>query len=148
MYAAARRCLFGWGLAAAIAAVDRLLPGESAWFRMVSIIAALLYAMKTVVYVEYCISENRRLPLIRWIFFHRSTGGYGGPLLYFLIHGMVMMMMIEHALDRQGHPISGIPWLGRLWTLVWLVVPVKLLLPDAFLHSLIWPLAGICSSSC
>jgi len=67
--------------------------------------------------------------------------GYGMPLLYFFIHGCGIV--IEHLLEKQGYPISKLPWIGRLWTVVWLVVPLPLLFHSAFLKGIVWPVVGI-----
>jgi hypothetical protein len=65
--------------------------------------------------------------------------GLGLPLLYFLLHGA--LVLVERALARSGRPIAGTP--GRVWTLVWLAAPLPLLFHRAFLAGVVWPLAGI-----
>ncbi|TVY04182.1 wax synthase family protein [Cohnella terricola] len=67
--------------------------------------------------------------------------GYGMPLLYFFIHGCGIV--IEHLLEKRGCPISKVPWVGRLWTIVWLVVPLPILFHPAFLKGIVWPIVGI-----
>jgi hypothetical protein len=65
--------------------------------------------------------------------------GFGLPFLYFLIHGG--LVLVERASARAGHPISG--WIGRAWTVFWLVVPLPILFHRAFLAGVIWPVIGI-----
>jgi hypothetical protein len=56
--------------------------------------------------------------------------GYGGPLLYFAIHGALT------ALEREHGPF------GRARTLLAVVVPLPFLFHAAFLRGVIWPLLG------
>ncbi|WP_267900995.1 MBOAT family protein [Cohnella endophytica] len=66
---------------------------------------------------------------------------FGMPLFYFVIHGAGIV--IERTLEKWDLPVSGVPWLGRIWTFVWLVLPVPLLFNPSFLKSIIWPIIGI-----
>ncbi len=63
---------------------------------------------------------------------------YGLPLLYFLIHGL--LMAIERQLYRQGRPIDKNPLVGRCWTILCLVIPVPLLFHLPFLSKVVWPI--------
>jgi alginate O-acetyltransferase complex protein AlgI len=65
--------------------------------------------------------------------------GFGLPLLYFLIHGA--LVLIERELERTGRriPIAA----TRTWAFVWLVGPLPLLFHRHFLAGVIWPLIGI-----
>lgn len=65
--------------------------------------------------------------------------GYGLPLLYFVIHGG--LMLAERALAARGRPLRG--WFGRGWTIFWLVLPLPILFHPAFLRGVVWPLIGI-----
>ena len=65
--------------------------------------------------------------------------GFGLPLLYFALHGA--LVQVERALERAGRPLSGPT--GRIWTLLWLVLPLPLLFHRPFLAGAIWPLLGI-----
>jgi alginate O-acetyltransferase complex protein AlgI len=65
--------------------------------------------------------------------------GFGLPLLYFVIHGL--MVLVERDLERRGHRLSG--WAGRAWAAVWLVAPLPLLFHWPFVSQVIWPLIGI-----
>ncbi|MAG58655.1 MAG: hypothetical protein CMJ83_20390 [Planctomycetes bacterium] len=65
-------------------------------------------------------------------------GGYGLPLVYFVLHGI--LMQVETALDRRGRPIDARPWVGRLWTVSWLVLPAPILFHPAFLEGVAFPL--------
>jgi alginate O-acetyltransferase complex protein AlgI len=67
--------------------------------------------------------------------------GYGMPLGYFALHGV--LSMIEGRLARAGHPIDRLPWVGRVWTLVWLVLPLPVLFHPPFIAGVLWPLIGI-----
>jgi hypothetical protein len=62
--------------------------------------------------------------------------GFGLPLLYFLLHGT--LVLAERALAKSGHPLGG--WLGRTWTIAWLVLPLPLLFHRPFLAGVVWPL--------
>src|SRR5205085_907184 len=50
--------------------------------------------------------------------------GYGLPFAFFTIHGA--LVAVERRLARAGHPVER-SWLGRVWTVIWLVAPVPLL---------------------
>jgi len=65
--------------------------------------------------------------------------GYGLPLLYFALHGG--LMLIERALAASGRPLEG--WHGRAWTLAWLVAPLPILFHLPFLQGVVWPIIGI-----
>jgi hypothetical protein len=67
--------------------------------------------------------------------------GYGLPLGYFALHGT--LVMIEGRLARSGRPIDRRPWIGRAWTLAWLLVPLPILFHRPFLVGVVWPLIGI-----
>ncbi|BBI31328.1 hypothetical protein KCTCHS21_07270 [Cohnella abietis] len=67
--------------------------------------------------------------------------GYGMPLLYFFIHGCCIA--IERMLDKRGLSVSRIPWIGRAWTMLWLIFPVFLLFNRYFLTAIVWPIIGI-----
>jgi hypothetical protein len=67
--------------------------------------------------------------------------GYGMPLGYFALHGV--LRMIEGRLALAGHPIDRVPWVGHVWTLAWLVLPLPALFHRPFLVGVIWPLIGI-----
>jgi len=65
--------------------------------------------------------------------------GFGLPLLYFLVHGG--LVLVERALARAGRPFSG--WSGRAWAIFWVLAPLPLLFHRPFLAGVIWPLIGI-----
>jgi alginate O-acetyltransferase complex protein AlgI len=60
-----------------------------------------------------------------------AKGGYGLPMLYFLIQGTVMV--IEKSTQVKG----------RLWVVFWLIAPMPLLFPQAFLQKILWPIIGM-----
>lgn len=65
--------------------------------------------------------------------------GFGLPMLYFVLHGA--LMLVERAARHRGQPVAGAG--GRAWTLAWLVLPLPLLFHPWFLAGVIWPLVGI-----
>src|SRR5262245_58604 len=67
--------------------------------------------------------------------------GYGGPMLYFLLHGV--LIAVENWLERRGTPIYAHPWRGRLWTLAAIVLPLPILFHRPFLEGVVWPIIGI-----
>src|SRR5207237_10088203 len=67
--------------------------------------------------------------------------GYGMPLGYFALHGV--LSLLEGRLARAGHPIDRVSWVGRAWTLAWLVLPLPVLFHRPFLAGVLWPLIGI-----
>ena len=67
--------------------------------------------------------------------------GYGLPLAYFMIHGV--LMTVEARLAKANRPIDRVPWIGRVWTLTWLLVPLPILFHRPFLAGVVWPLIGL-----
>lgn len=65
--------------------------------------------------------------------------GLGLPLLYFLMHGA--LVLIERALARAGFPLTG--WVGRAWAIFWVVAPLPILFHRPFLAGIAWPIIGI-----
>jgi hypothetical protein len=65
--------------------------------------------------------------------------GYGGPLGYFLLQGV--LVIVERGLAKGGWPLRG--WPGRLWTFFWILLPLPILFHQAFLDGVVWPLIGI-----
>jgi D-alanyl-lipoteichoic acid acyltransferase DltB (MBOAT superfamily) len=70
-----------------------------------------------------------------------ARSGYGLPLLYFALHATAMY--IENALARAGSPVDSVRWIGRLWTMAWLVLPLPILFHQPFLRGCVWPLIGL-----
>jgi alginate O-acetyltransferase complex protein AlgI len=64
--------------------------------------------------------------------------GYGLPLAYFVLHGV--LVLVERALARAGRPLGG--WVGRTWAIFWVVAPLPLLFHAAFVNGVILPLVG------
>ncbi len=70
-----------------------------------------------------------------------ARAGYGLPMLYFVLHALAMQ--IEAALADRNHPIDAVPWLGRLWTAAWIILPLPILFHLPFLRGCVWPLVGV-----
>jgi len=68
-----------------------------------------------------------------------ARSGYGRPLLYFALQGS--LVLFERALGRSGHPINRRPWIGRIWALGSIALPLPILLVPEFLRVAIWPIA-------
>ncbi|MFL6198429.1 MAG: MBOAT family protein [Thermoanaerobaculia bacterium] len=66
--------------------------------------------------------------------------GFGLPLCYFALHGL--LRIAEQRLERAGHPMYRHAWIGRTWTLFWLVLPLPILFHRPFLAGVVWPLLG------
>jgi len=67
--------------------------------------------------------------------------GYGLPLLYFALHGG--LVLFERRLEERGRPIDRLGWPSRVWTLGWLAVPLPILFHPPFLNGVVWPLIGM-----
>jgi alginate O-acetyltransferase complex protein AlgI len=65
--------------------------------------------------------------------------GFGLPLLYFMLHGV--LVLVERWLAQAGRPLEG--WPGRAWAVFWLVVPLPLLFHRPFLAGIVWPVVGV-----
>jgi len=63
---------------------------------------------------------------------------YGMPMLYFVIHGLGML--IEKGLAQRGFNFSQYKLLGRIWVILWLVLPMPVLFPKPFIKEVLWPL--------
>jgi hypothetical protein len=66
--------------------------------------------------------------------------GFGLPLLYFALHGIATLL--ERRMEAAGLLLADRPWLGRVWTLAWLILPLPLLFHPPFLRGCFWPLIG------
>jgi len=67
--------------------------------------------------------------------------GFGLPLLYFLLHGVAMMLEVQFA--KAGFDLSNRPVLGRIWTTGWLLLPLPILFHRPFLEGCVWPIIGV-----
>ncbi|HEY8148991.1 MAG TPA: membrane bound O-acyl transferase family-domain-containing protein [Vicinamibacteria bacterium] len=93
-----------------------------------------------VVYRPLALRVGRRAALVAAFLFsgllHEAAislpvrAGFGGPLLYFAIHGLLT------GIERERGPF------GRVGTLLALVLPLPLLFHAPFLRGAIWPLLG------
>lgn len=66
--------------------------------------------------------------------------GYGLPALYFLLHGV--LMLLERRWAWLKAQLEG-RLLGRVWTLGWLALPMPILFHGPFLTQIVWPLIGV-----
>jgi alginate O-acetyltransferase complex protein AlgI len=66
--------------------------------------------------------------------------GFGLPLLYFLLHGV--LVLTERALENAGRPVSGWGRWAHVWVLAWLLLPLPILFHRPFLRGVVWPLIG------
>lgn len=66
--------------------------------------------------------------------------GFGLPLAYFSLHGM--LVFVEHVLAKAGRPVRGWGPAAHAWVLGWLVVPLPILFHRPFLRGVVWPLIG------
>ena len=67
--------------------------------------------------------------------------GFGLPLLYFLLHGA--LVLVERGLESgAGGRRRGACW-AHVWVLGWLAVPVPILFHLPFLRGVVWPLIGM-----
>ena len=64
--------------------------------------------------------------------------GFGLPLAYFAIHGI--LVLIERGLASRGIEVSGL-W-GRAWTFFWVLVPLPLLFHKPFVDGVVLPIIG------
>jgi Membrane bound O-acyl transferase family len=67
--------------------------------------------------------------------------GFGLPMAYFMLHAL--LMTVEARLAKASRPIDRIPWIGRAWTLTWLLAPLPILFHRPFLAGVVWPLIGL-----
>lgn len=69
------------------------------------------------------------------------NSGYGMPLLYFAIQGV--LVVLEQKLGLTGKLFIKHRFAAKAWTLFWLIVPAPLLFHSGFIHKVLWPLAGL-----
>jgi alginate O-acetyltransferase complex protein AlgI len=67
--------------------------------------------------------------------------GYGLPIAYFMLQGI--LMTLEDRLAKAKRPIDRVHWVGRVWTLTWLLGPLPILFHRPFLAGVVWPLIGL-----
>lgn len=67
--------------------------------------------------------------------------GFGLPLLYFLLHGL--LVLVESWLERRGLAVHQVAWFGRTWTIAWIVLPLGILFHPPFLRGVVWPALGL-----
>lgn len=69
------------------------------------------------------------------------NSGYGLPMLYFIIQGIVLL--IEKKLISTEAAFFKHPVLARIWVFTWLVLPMPLLFHTQFIKLVVWPLAAL-----
>ncbi|GAA3980266.1 hypothetical protein GCM10022210_34360 [Mucilaginibacter dorajii] len=69
------------------------------------------------------------------------NSGYGLPLLYFIIQGM--LVLFEKAMIIRKIRFLNNAIVASLWLFFWLVVPMPLLFHEQFIKQVVWPLAGL-----
>jgi len=67
--------------------------------------------------------------------------GYGLPLLYFSVQGL--LVILEKTLTLYRINFLQNKSIARAWVFFWLVTPMPLLFHPAFLQEVVWPLAGL-----
>ncbi len=65
-----------------------------------------------------------------------AGGGCGGPMLYFLLQGALVLVENSRELRRSFRQH---PWRGRLWTAAAVLLPVPLLFHPPFLRNVVLP---------
>ncbi len=70
-----------------------------------------------------------------------AQAGYGLPLLYFALHAVAMQ--VEAFLSARGRPMNASRWVGWIWTMGWVLLPLLILFHPAFLKGCVWPLIGL-----
>lgn len=69
------------------------------------------------------------------------SAGFGWPLLYFLLHGVAIVL--ESRWKALATMLRTRPIASWLWTFAWIVIPMPLLFHQPFLRGCVWPLLGI-----
>jgi alginate O-acetyltransferase complex protein AlgI len=67
--------------------------------------------------------------------------GYGLPLLYFIIQGL--LVLVEKALASRNILFLNNKIVAHTWVFFWLVVPAPLLFHTQFIQQIVWPLSGL-----
>ena len=67
--------------------------------------------------------------------------GFGLPLLYFLLHGT--LVLAERGLERAGRAVTGWGLWAHVWVLGWLRCRLPILFHPPFLRGVVWPLIGL-----
>lgn len=63
---------------------------------------------------------------------------YGLPMLYFVIHGIVMLL--EKYINKSQTNFLNSNILSRIWVMFWLIVPMPLLFHKAFIKGVVLPI--------
>jgi len=69
------------------------------------------------------------------------NSGYGLPLLYFVIQGI--LVLIEKVLVLKKITFLQNRLVARVWVFFWLIAPIPLLFHEQFIKQILWPLAGL-----
>jgi alginate O-acetyltransferase complex protein AlgI len=68
------------------------------------------------------------------------NAGYGSPLLYFLIHGVLMYLENKILWIKK---ITQQTILSRLWVYFWLIIPMPLLFHEKFMNQIVKPICNL-----
>jgi len=68
------------------------------------------------------------------------NSGYGLPLLYFIIQGI--LVLVEKLLISRKIMFLQNKVIAKAWLFFWLVIPAPLLFHPQFIKQIVWPLAG------
>jgi hypothetical protein len=69
------------------------------------------------------------------------NNGYGLPMLYFFIQGV--LVLLEKVLNNKRVIFLQHSVLAHIWTLFWVIAPAPLLFHTEFITKIIWPMAGL-----
>lgn len=69
------------------------------------------------------------------------NSGYGLPMLYFIIQGV--MVLVEKILASRNILFLQNKVVAHIWVFFWLVIPIPLLFNATFIKQVVWPLAGM-----
>jgi hypothetical protein len=69
------------------------------------------------------------------------NSGYGLPMVYFIIQGLVVLM--EKVLISRKITFLKKGAIAHIWVFFWLVTPMPLLFHPEFIKQIVWPLAGL-----
>jgi hypothetical protein len=66
------------------------------------------------------------------------NSGYGLPMLYFIIHGA--LVLVEKAFISNRVMLLQNKVIARIWVFFWLIIPAPLLFHSEFIRTIVWPI--------